>query len=82
MRSAGIQIEALVEYVALFKQGDSTHAARKKILVEQRNQLNKRIAEMKSTLKRLNNKIEHYDKLLVPAQKKLNQQKTKKDFFK
>jgi DNA-binding transcriptional MerR regulator len=71
MRSAGIQIEALVEYVAVFKQGDSTHTARKQILVEQRSQLTKRIAEMKSTIKRLNNKIKHYDELLVPAQKKL-----------
>ena len=33
MRRAGVQIEALIEYVALFKQGDETLDARKKILI-------------------------------------------------
>ena len=36
MRSAGIQIEALIEYVTLFQQGDPTREARKQILIEQR----------------------------------------------
>lgn len=36
MRKAGVQIEALVEYVALFEQGTETVNARKNILVEQR----------------------------------------------
>ena len=31
MRSAGVQIEALIEYVALFQQGDETIGARKAI---------------------------------------------------
>lgn len=39
MRSAGVQIEALIEYVALFQQGDSTLEARKNLLIEQRKQL-------------------------------------------
>ena len=39
MRKAGVQIEALVEYVALFEQGTETVNARKNILVEQRAQL-------------------------------------------
>ena len=33
MRSAGVQIEALIEYVALFQQGDSTLEARKNLLI-------------------------------------------------
>jgi DNA-binding transcriptional MerR regulator len=77
MRNAGVQVEALVEYVALFQQGESTHNARKQILIEQRNQLKKRFAEMESTLNRLNHKIENYDQLLVPAQKKLQSTKLK-----
>lgn len=36
MRAAGLQIEALIEYVALFQQGDSTIGARKALLLEQR----------------------------------------------
>ena len=35
MRSAGLPIEALTEYVSLFKQGDSTVDARLSILYEQ-----------------------------------------------
>ena len=38
-RKAGVQIEALIEYVALFREGDHTEAARKAILVEEREQL-------------------------------------------
>ena len=36
MRAAGIQVEALIDYVALFQQGDSTREARRQILVEQK----------------------------------------------
>ena len=74
MRGAGIQIEALVEYVALFQQGDATIEARKQILTEQRDQLQARIAEQQQTLDRLNTKIERYDQGLLPAEQKLMHQ--------
>lgn len=61
MRSAGIQIEALIEYVTLFQQGDETHGARKQILIEQRNQLVERMQDMQDTLDRLNTKIDRYE---------------------
>ena len=57
MRGAGVQIEALIEYVALFQQGDATLEARKALLMEQREQLMARMAEMQSSLDRLNEKI-------------------------
>ena len=44
MRAAGVQIEALIEYVDLFQQGDATLDARKALLVEQRDQLVSRMA--------------------------------------
>ena len=62
LRAAGMQIEALVEYTALAQQGDSTQAQRKAILLEQREQLEGRIAEMQQSLDRLNKKIEWYDR--------------------
>ena len=65
MRAAGLQIEALIEYVALFQQGDSTIGARKALLLEQRDQLKERIATMQQTLKRLNHKIENYGNCLA-----------------
>lgn len=61
MRSAGLSIESLVEYVALFQQGESTHEARKHILVEEREKLEARIEEMLETKKRLDYKISNYE---------------------
>ena len=65
MRSAGVQIEALIEYVALFQQGDETIGARKALLIEQRDHLVERMAEMQRSLDRLNDKIERYDQGLM-----------------
>ena len=61
MRSAGLTIEALIEYVTLYQQGDETVQARKDLLIEQRRLLLERIEEMQATVKRLDGKIERYD---------------------
>lgn len=71
MRKAGVQIEALIEYVALFQQGDDTAEARKAILVEQRERLIERMADMQASLERLNQKIERYEQVIIPAEKEL-----------
>ena len=71
MRSAGVQIEALIEYVALFQQGDETIGARKALLIEQRDQLVERMAEMQRSLDRLNDKIERYDQGLMTKEQQL-----------
>lgn len=68
MRRAGVQIEALIEYVALFKQGDETLDARKKILIEQRNQLADRMEDMQASLERLNEKIRLYESGLMKTE--------------
>lgn len=67
MRSAGLPIEALIEYIALFLKGDETNEARKSLLVEQRDLLAKRIAEMQGTLDRLNDKIARYEQTIGKA---------------
>ena len=41
MRSAGLPIEVLIEYVQLFRQGDATVDARLELLTEQRRLLRK-----------------------------------------
>lgn len=56
MRGAGLPVEALIEYVSLFQQGENTAEARKLILIEQRDQLAEKIQEMQRTLERLNTK--------------------------
>lgn len=65
MRAAGVQIEALIEYVALFQRGDETVEAHKALLIEQREQLTARMEEMQQSLDRLNHKIERYEKGLM-----------------
>ena len=65
MRAANVSIEALIEYMALFEQGDSTIEARKAILAEQRDLVRERIAEMQAGLDRLNYKIDNYETMLA-----------------
>ena len=71
MRSAGLPIEVLIEYVALFKKGDETIEARKELLTEQRKQLIEKMEEMKKTIERLDYKIERYEKTVVKKEKEL-----------
>ena len=78
MRSAGVQIEALIEYVALFQQGDETIGARKALLVEQRDQLVERMAEMQRSLDRLNDKIQRYEQGLMSQERLLQRLHTER----
>ena len=78
MRSAGVQIEALIEYVALFQQGDETIGARKALLIEQRDQLVERMAEMQRSLDRLNDKIERYEQGLMSQERLLQRLHTER----
>ena len=58
MRGAGLPVEAMIEYVKLCQQGDSTIEARmlllKETLLEQK-------AQIESTIKRLDFKISRYE---------------------
>ncbi|WP_195560823.1 MerR family transcriptional regulator [Anaeromassilibacillus sp. D41t1_190614_C2] len=71
MRAAGVQIEALIEYVALFQQGDDTIDTRKALLIEQREQLLARMEDMQKSLDRLNMKIERYEQGLMTKERQL-----------
>lgn len=71
MRGAGLPIEALIDYVGLFQQGDETIEARKEILMEQRKELITKIEDMRKTLERLERKIEIYEHLVVEKESKL-----------
>ncbi len=73
MRSAGVQIEALAEYVALFQQGDATLEARKALLAGQRDHLMARMSEMQQSLDRLNDKIQRYEQGLMAAEQSAEQ---------
>ena len=73
MRSAGLPIEVLIEYVAMVQQGDQTIEARKEILKEQRAKLAARMAEMQKTLDLLDHKIKVYEKTLLKREREIVQ---------
>ncbi len=73
MRSAGLPVEVLTEYMALVQEGDSTIAARKAILTQQRELLQDRILEMQKTLDLLNYKIDIYETKLLNLERGISQ---------
>ena len=61
MRSAGVPVEMLIEYVRLYQEGDGTFQARRDVLEEARQEVQKNIEKYQATLDRLNFKISRYD---------------------
>ena len=72
LRSAGLPIEALIEYVSLYKEGSKTEASRKAILIEQRDILQERMNDLQGTLDKLNFKIDNYELLMRNEIKDIN----------
>ncbi len=61
MRSAGLPIEAMIEYVNLTQQGAKTVPARLDLLEQQRERLLDQQTKIAATLERLNYKISVYE---------------------
>ncbi|XCP85949.1 MerR family transcriptional regulator [Roseburia hominis] len=61
MRSAGLSVEVLTEYVKLSRKGDSTIPDRLKLLVEQRKQLAAQLEVIRESMERLDYKISRYE---------------------
>lgn len=61
MRSAGVQVEAIAEYVRLAQQGDKTLADRCQLLKEQRVQLAGQLQSIEAAMERLDYKISRYE---------------------
>ncbi|MBR1622461.1 MAG: MerR family transcriptional regulator [Pseudobutyrivibrio sp.] len=64
MRSAGVPVEMLIEYVRLFQLGDGTIEARKNLLVEARGEVQKNLDKYMATMDRLNYKIAMYEEAI------------------
>lgn len=71
MRSAGVPVEELVRYVALYREGSGTTDERKKILIRQRDRLQNRIEEIRALVEKLDYKIENYENVLLEKEKEL-----------
>ena len=64
MRSAGVPVEMLIEYVKLFREGDSTFQARRDLLEEARAAVQAQLDKYQATMDRINYKISRYDEAL------------------
>lgn len=71
MRSAGVSVETLVEYVTLFHQGKDTIPIRKKLLMEQREQIVAHIKELNDILARLDWKLDGYEERMLKCEENL-----------
>ncbi len=61
MRSAGIPVETMIEYVKLTQEGDTTIPARLQLLKDQKDLLLEQKSKIDETLERLNYKISRYE---------------------
>lgn len=64
MRAAGLPIEVIIEYLSLFREGDSTIKARLDLLSEQKEILLKQYKQLEETINRLDYKISKYQEAL------------------
>lgn len=78
MRSAGLSIETLREYIDLYQKGSRTLLKRKNLLIAERDRLAQRVEELQSILQRLNYKIDTYEEKIVACEKKLLQKRSSK----
>ena len=69
MRDAGVEIEALLEYMELFEKGKSTAKRRKEILEQQREKLLEKQKNITVSLEKLDYKIELYNDIVSGKKK-------------
>ena len=61
MRNAGLPVKVMIDYLGLYKQGDSTIQERCNLLKEQREKLLEQRKQIEETLEKLNYKIARYE---------------------
>ena len=60
-KKAGVSLEAIREYIQLALQGESTKAARREILLETKEGLEKKLHDIQETMDVINYKIDTYE---------------------
>ena len=78
MRSAGVPVEMLIEYVRLFREGDNTIEARCALLKETRVEVQKQLDKYQTTMDRLNYKISKYEEAMETGVLNWNAENLKK----
>lgn len=73
MRNAGLSIDGLTHYLALFSEGRQTVPERKQLLADQIAVLREKIGDMTEAVERLEFKLAHYDEHILPIEERLRQ---------
>jgi len=72
MRTAGVSIETLTEYIRLFRENpDGTADLRKALLVEQRAQIAAKIKELQNIADKLDTKLDVFESVMLKNEQKL-----------
>lgn len=71
MRSAGVSIERIVEYIDLFKEGKSTIPVRKALLEEQLQVISHHLTKVQQMYDLLDEKIKNYEEHMLNYEGKL-----------
>lgn len=75
MRSAGLSVTTIAEYMRLIDLGDSTAEQRRQLLIAERDNLKQKMEQMSAALDKLNYKIDEYYKQMLNAEKQLKNKK-------
>ena len=79
MRSAGVPVEMLIEYVKLFQEGDSTIEARRNLLLEVRVGVKENLDKYQATMDKINYKISRYEEAMKTGVLSWDAEDMKKD---
>lgn len=82
MRSAGVPVEMIIEYVRLFQMGDDTFEARCNLLKEARAEVEAVKKKYDDELKRLSDKIAKYEEALETGVLNWDDEEMKEDCIK
>jgi DNA-binding transcriptional MerR regulator len=64
LKETGMPLEQIKQYAVLRKQGETTANARMNLLQDHANALKRKISEEKKHLRKINEKIKYYDKII------------------
>ena len=71
LKSVGMSLEAILDYISLAKLGEVSRKERKQLLVEVQHILLNKIKMLHTMMEKNNYHLEHYDDVLLPKTNKL-----------
>lgn len=71
LKSVGMSLEAILDYISLAKLGEASRKERKQLLVEVQHILLNKIKMLHTMVEKNNYHLEHYDDVLLPKTNKL-----------